>query len=243
MAKTSSRPRRSSPLRLTGAFELFPISYHLIRDNIDSYKWLLVPGAVIALWSTFTNFVDQPSIWRIGDNAGSSFLAPGLPTGTFLAASGFLTIFGLVALAAYLMRLVFNLRLSQEKHPSLRDVARELTDSWMWLKLIGLHIVVAIVIVLGLIAFVIPGVILIGRLFLAPYIMVDQKTGIRDSIKQSWHMNRGYVWAIYRVILVSFVLSLTSMLPVFGIILSFLLVAAYNAAPALRYMEIKKLTT
>ena len=101
---------------------------------------------------------------------------------------------------------------------------------------------VALALIAGFIALIIPGVILIWRLFFVPFVLIDQKTTIEGAFRRSWRMTRGYAWPIYSVILVTVLLSITNVLPIFGPLIAFILTSIYLVAPALRYTELKKLS-
>ena len=98
-----------------------------------------------------------------------------------------------------------------------------------------------VLLVVGFLLLIVPGVILLWRLFLAPYILVDKKTTIDEALSQSWKMSSGYAWPIYSILLFSFVLALPGIIPIVGSLISFALGVAYAAAPALRYQELKRI--
>ena len=108
--------------------------------------------------------------------------------------------------------------------------------------MIGAFILLVFAIVGGLILFIVPGIVLIWRLFFVPFVIIDQKTSIRESFSKSWNMTDGHGGAIYGVIVVSLLLSLTSIVPIFGPLIAFILTSIYTVAPALRYTEIRKLS-
>ncbi|MBU2632341.1 glycerophosphoryl diester phosphodiesterase membrane domain-containing protein [Patescibacteria group bacterium] len=54
-----------------------------------------------------------------------------------------------------------------------------------------------IIIVFGFILFIIPGIILALRLQFAPYLVIDKKTRVMESIKKSWNMTSGQAWNLF----------------------------------------------
>ncbi len=108
-------------------------------------------------------------------------------------------------------------------------------------RLLGLYIVMFLIILVGLILFIIPGLIMIRRYFFAPYIMIEKKTSIREALDQSAALsllNTGSVWGIIGVM---FLIGLVNIIPIIGGLASFALGALYSVAPALRYEQLKKL--
>ena len=109
-------------------------------------------------------------------------------------------------------------------------------------RLFGLYIVMSVLIVVGLILLIIPGLILIRRFFFAPYVMIDKNTGIKDSLNESAalsKLNTGAVWAVIGVMLL---IGLANIIPIIGGLASFAFGSLYSVAPALRYQQFKKLT-
>ena len=104
-----------------------------------------------------------------------------------------------------------------------------------------MSVLIALMTIGGLILLIVPGLIVIRRYFLAPYVMVDQDTGILESMRRSAAMSKphsGYIWSIIGV---SVLLSLPGIIPFVGWAVSFVLAVLYSTAPALRYQELKKL--
>ncbi|MEX0881822.1 MAG: hypothetical protein WEC17_02510 [Candidatus Saccharimonadales bacterium] len=239
MAK--NRPRRGSPLHLAGAFELFGQSYQIIKRNSEVFIVLFSVGVLLAMWETLGRYVeDEPARdWKaflINRGFGSN-----VDTGVF-AAGGFMFFISILYALAYLLLTIAVLRASQGQKITLSGLWRELVDRWLWLKLIGAFILVALALIAGFIALIIPGVILIWRLFFVPFVLIDQKTTIEGAFRRSWRMTRGFAWPIYSVIFVAVLLSITNVLPIFGPLIAFVLGAIYTVAPALRYQELKKIS-
>ncbi len=59
------------------------------------------------------------------------------------------------------------------------------------------NIVVGVIIVLGLVMLVVPGIIFACRLAFVPYLVVDREMDVMDALRVSWDMTRGYGWQIF----------------------------------------------
>jgi uncharacterized membrane protein len=119
---------------------------------------------------------------------------------------------------------------------TLWQVVRQL--GW---RLLGLYIVMFLLIALGFVLLIVPGLMLLRRFFMAPYIMVDKRLGIRESLEQSIDLtnrNPGSVWGIVGVM---FLIGLINILPIIGGLASFIFGFLYSVAPAIRYRQLKKL--
>lgn len=109
----------------------------------------------------------------------------------------------------------------------------------LWLKVIGLQILVIISIAASVILLIIPFFFVLPRLTLATYFLVDKKLGIIEAYKASWAVTKGYsvkVWGIIGVNLLMVVLALT----IIGIPFSIYFLVMYSAAFAVLYEFIIK---
>jgi uncharacterized membrane protein len=109
-------------------------------------------------------------------------------------------------------------------------------------RFIGLGIVVSVVVILGLIAFIVPGIIFIRRYFLAPYYVMDRDMSIFDAMKASAKESKQFSGAVYGVLGVVLLIAMLSVFSLPGLVASAILTVLYATAPALRYLEIKKAT-
>lgn len=226
--------------QLASAIDLLPKSYELVKQNLNVFIAVFSVSALLAIWDTLNWFTDYKETWTdrqfTGDNWFGYF--SGLDVNTPAGMAGRLAVLiGVAAIAFSLMQIILVLRASKGERPDIHDIWREFTRKG--LRMLLLLIVMGFLILGGIILLVVPGVILLWRLFMAPYILLDQETGIKEALRRSWHMTRGYGWAIYSILLFGFVLALSGALPFIGPVASFLLGVAYANAPALRYWEIK----
>lgn len=245
MARTSRRARRTSPLHLPGAFDLFTPSKEIVLRNI----WIFGPLYAVPfifwihswIWSPLPN--QHVSWWH--DSGGFSSAWPGgpLPTySTFLLVGFSLLWFVIIAAlgtVTQIMSQAAQLQAAEAKRldfQSLWRVVKEL--GW---RMLGLYIVMGLIILIGLILLIIPGLILIRRYFLAPYVMLDKKVGIQEALGQSAALSKINTSSIWGIIGVMFLIGLINIIPIIGGLVSFALGALYSIAPALRYQQLKRL--
>lgn len=234
-------PKPASLVQTESAFTLFSKSYALVKENLTIFIFIFSVPALFALWNFLSYFSEDKALQDAGSNTYSSFFSSftGLhfssPTGIGIGLS---LLLGLLAILFGLLQTILTLRVAQGKKPSFGDLWEEFKKKGM--RLIGLEVMMGVGIVIGFLLLIVPGVILLWRWFLAPYILIDKNTPVSEALVQSWEMTKGYAWPIYAVILVGILWSLTGALPIVGVIISFLLTVAYSVAPALRYQELKK---
>jgi uncharacterized membrane protein len=103
---------------------------------------------------------------------------------------------------------------------------------------LGLAILSGGVVLIGLVLFIVPGLLALFFLSFAPYILVDKNTGIVEAMKSSYEMVKKYWKVTFGLLIVSFVISLPSYIPVVGQMISLGLSIAYFCLSALVYIKI-----
>lgn len=239
MARNRNRPRRNSVFNLPGAFELFKPSKDLVLKNI----WIFGPlyGVFFVfylhswLWSPLPHQTEH--WWQHARDLSPGLAGSTLPFyGTFVVV-GFSIIWLLLTLIVgtlvQIMAQSAQLDAVEHKHLDFQDlwhVAR--AQGW---NLFKLYIAMTVAIVGTLFIFT-------RRYYLAPYVMLDNKTGVGEALKKSSSIsgkNPGSVWAIIGVALF---FGLISLVPYLGGLVAFALGCLYSIAPALRYQQLKQLS-
>jgi uncharacterized membrane protein len=112
----------------------------------------------------------------------------------------------------------------------------------MWLPLIAMFILQGILVIIGLILFIIPGLILIRAFFLAQFFVIDQKLGpilALDASKKATKPVSYWIWGTIGVgIVISLMAAFLGLIPFIGSALSTAIGYIYAFATALRYNEI-----
>lgn len=58
-------------------------------------------------------------------------------------------------------------------------------------------IVVSVIVGLGIVMLIVPGIIFACRLAFVPFLVVDREMDVMDALRVSWDMTRGYGWQIF----------------------------------------------
>ena len=104
------------------------------------------------------------------------------------------------------------------------------------------NLLTILIIVLGFFL-VIPGIFIACRLIFVPYLIMDKKHGVVESIKLSYYMTKGYFWTILGMWILSFVIIILGLVLLgFGILVSLVWIntafaVLYNACEDLHYKE------
>jgi uncharacterized membrane protein len=59
------------------------------------------------------------------------------------------------------------------------------------------NIVVGIIVGMGFVMLIVPGIIFACRLAFVPFLVVDREMDVMDALRVSWDMTRGYGWQIF----------------------------------------------
>lgn len=118
------------------------------------------------------------------------------------------------------------------RHLSLGDA---ISGSWpLVLRILGLDIIVALSTAVGFLLLIVPGLIILPRLSLATYFLVDKNMGVMEAYKASWRATKGHAgkaWGIFGVVIVMVLPVIT----IVGILATVYFVFMYGAAFALLY--------
>lgn len=82
-------------------------------------------------------------------------------------------------------------------------------------------------VVIGLILFIIPGIIIMVRLAFVGFLIVDKKMEALDAIKKSWKMTKGHSWTIFGMGLLSILIIFAGLvLFIFPVLFAFMWIIA-----------------
>lgn len=235
------RARRTSPLYLPSAFSLFKPSRDLFLDHLDIFG----PLYILPLFFWLHSWISTPAggghyFSRFSD---ANFSWSSFPSSYFSIFIGFSIIWLLFTLAVgtavQIMMQRAQLSVIEGKKPSFEGLWATVKElGW---RMLGLYVVTSIIVGVGFILLIIPGLIMLRRYIFAPFVMLDKKCGIRDALNHSAQLsgaNTGSVWGLIGVMLL---ICLVGIVPIIGSLAAFVLGALYSLAPALRYQQLKKL--
>lgn len=239
--------RRSSPLYLPSAFELFKPS----RDLVMKHIWVFGPLYIIPTlflinsWLGNVGTLHGRHLWYWWfQNKGPSLNLPTVPTydwGFFLGIIGLWGVFWLIAsLIVRIMSQGAQLEAAEGKTPALDKLWGTVKElGW---RMVGLYAVTAVIVFVGFILLVVPGLFMLRRYLLAPYVMLDKKCSIREALDHSAALSLKNTGAVWGLLSVMFLIFLVNFIPIIGGLAAITLGFLYSVAPALRYEQLKRLT-
>jgi uncharacterized membrane protein len=105
-------------------------------------------------------------------------------------------------------------------------------------RTLGVSLAEILLIVIGTILLIVPGVIVAVGLFPALYLVLDADHGVKDTLRVSWELMRGYKWDLFVLSVVVFLLCL---LGVLALVIGAVFVGVYaTVVMATAYDELSK---
>lgn len=170
-------------------------------------------------WETFKKrpgilIVALALVWLIPSVPSLFFPAPevtpGVPPPPPTAGEGVAALISIfLSIMVSLGAVTFALR----AHDDIASV--KLGDLWnpqpFW-RYLGATILTWLIVTVGFLLLIVPGVIAALGLYFASYFVIDRGAGPIDALKQSWHMTKGHKWQLFLFSLVLVGLNLLGLL-------------------------------
>jgi uncharacterized membrane protein len=82
-------------------------------------------------------------------------------------------------------------------------------------------LITGVIIIMGIIMLIVPGIIFACRLAFVPYLVIDRKMEAMEALKTSWQMTRGHGWKVFLIGLLGFFIVIAGLIVLFfGVIIS-----------------------
>ncbi len=93
------------------------------------------------------------------------------------------------------------------------------------------NVVVAVIVGMGLVMLIVPGIIFACRLVFVPYLVVDKEMDVMEALRVSWNMTRGYGGQIFLMGVMAFFIAIGGLiLLIVGIFVSIMWIKASFAS-------------
>jgi hypothetical protein len=218
-----SKTSESKPPAFYHGFELFKPSWAALRFNFDTIVRLLVLPISAGIAAII--------LLGIGEHQYGQAREVSYGIAAFVGLVGIL-------LTLFIFPAIYHVEIAsarKEKTDYHEALSRAKKTVWRYY---GVSILSSILVLLGTLLFIIPGLFMIRRYMLAPLYVVDCDYGVLQAMKQSATDSKTYALSIWQIIGVKILISLVSVLPIIGWFLSLIGDIGYAFAPAVRYTEI-----
>ena len=68
-----------------------------------------------------------------------------------------------------------------------------------YLNTVLANLLVAVIVIIGFVLLIVPGIIFACKLAFVPYLIVDRKMEVIAAIKESWRMTGGHAWKVFLI--------------------------------------------
>jgi uncharacterized membrane protein len=91
-------------------------------------------------------------------------------------------------------------------------------------------LVTFVIIGIGLIMLIVPGIIFACRLAFVPYLVIDRNMEAMEALKTSWEMTKGHGWKVFLIGLLGFFIVIAGLIVIFfGVIISIMWISTAMA--------------
>lgn len=113
-----------------------------------------------------------------------------------------------------------NLKASRGEKLEIKDMFAFFRNYW---NVVLAAFLCSLIVVVGILFLIVPGIILACKLAFVPYLVMDKKIDAIDAIKESWSLTDGYAWKIFLMVLLVLPIIIGGLLClIFGVIISFI---------------------
>ncbi len=89
------------------------------------------------------------------------------------------------------------------------------------------NLAVGVIVFIGIVMFIFPGIIFACRLAFVPFLVIDRKMEVMEALKTSWAMTSGHGWTIFFMGLLAIPIVIAGLIMIgFGVILSAIWISA-----------------
>ena len=230
--------QQAKPKDVGSAFDLIPKSYELVKKHWKFFLVVNVLGLLSALFALPGPREDEPEFIKAIEAGNFSSVSTEVFAGFF----GVVLLFIIIGIILEVANLVLQIKVGSDQKLSFSKIFSQ-TFSKIF-SVIGLMIMNIIIVAIGLVLLIVPGIFAIHRLIMSPYILIDQNTGVFEAMGKSNNLaktNSGAVWGLLGVLLIIIVIAFVlSVIPLIGALLATLFDIAMAMVIALRYFQLKK---
>lgn len=228
--------------QIGSAFDLLGKSWGRVKANWQVFAAVnifVILGAIANAAGYRSDQYDTSTGYQTGGNfAGMSQDQIGMLLGAGLVIA---LIVAVVGIFLAVMATSLEVKAAAGKNPNLSELFAD--GKKYFFRFIGLVILLAIIIISGFILFIVPGVIALGRLIMAPFHLVDKDTGVIGALQQSNAQAKGRMGKVYDTIgvtiLIAIAANVVGSVPVIGPLVAAVITIGFSLVLALRYQQLK----
>ena len=86
------------------------------------------------------------------------------------------------------------LKAARNDNLEIRDMFAVFHNYW---NAVLANLLVGAIVIVGFFLLIIPGIYFACKLAFTPYLVVDQRMGVIEAVKESWRMTKGHAWTVF----------------------------------------------
>ena len=102
-----------------------------------------------------------------------------------------------------------NLKAARGDRLEIKDMF-DVFKNYIHAVLAGL--LVGVIVIIGLVLLIVPGIVFACKLAFTPYLVVDRKMEVIEAVKESWRMTGGYSWKVFLIGLLAIPISIAGLI-------------------------------
>ena len=131
----------------------------------------------------------------------------GIPTGMGGWSQGIATATGVLGFFGLVYSVLINgpvqygvafayLKAARGDKLEIKDMFEAFKNYW---NAVLASLLVFVIVIIGLILLIVPGIIFACKLAFTPYLVVDRKMEVMEAIRESWRMTGGHAWKVFLI--------------------------------------------
>jgi uncharacterized membrane protein len=187
------------------------------NNNVQKNSVTLAPG----VGSAYTNGWRQ--LWKYFIELfviGIIGCIIGIPTGMGGWSEGDAAVAGILGFLAFVYSILVNgpvqygvtfayLKAARGDKLEIKDMFAAFKNYW---NAVLASLLVFVIIVIGLVLLIVPGIIFACKLAFTPYLVVDRKMAVMEAMEESWRMTGGHAWKVFFIGLLSIPICIAGLL-------------------------------
>jgi len=102
-----------------------------------------------------------------------------------------------------------NLKAARGDKLIIKDMFEAFRNYW---NAVLASLLVGIIVVIGFILLIVPGIIFACKLAFTPYLVVDRKMEVIEAVKESWRMTNGHAWKVFLIGLLAIPINIAGLI-------------------------------
>lgn len=101
------------------------------------------------------------------------------------------------------------LKAARGDKPEIKNMFEAFHNYW---NAVLAYLLVGVIVSIGFVLLIIPGIIFACKLAFTPYLVVDQKMQVIEAVKESWRMTNGHAWKVFLIGLLGIPISIAGLI-------------------------------